>query len=675
MLRTSHLAGAIVAALLFSASAAAADFSKVVVFGDSLSDTGNISLATNPAIQPPLEFTTNPGAVAVQGVASHFGQSLTASLAGGTDYAWGGAGIFDNSPGTPSSVPTITSQVGAYLAGGSVDGKALYTMWGGANDIFYHATAAGAAATAQQLIQQTISQQVSLAIANNLIPNDPAAIAAFTAQITPQVTAQVTAAVTAGAGVSSLETADQAQAAVGAAAQQEVKLIGQLQAAGAKNILVFNLPNIGVTPSAAAQGAAAAESLTGLSLIFNNQLNTGLASLGKGIIPVNTYALINEVVANPSAFGFSNVTAPACGAGASSVQCGPAGSGLPYTYADGTNQTYLFADGVHPTTAAHAMLAQYVVAELEAPGYASMLGQAALTDATTQTRAIRDEMLADSSGAGTRTFARLDYGHQRYDAGSNSPKTTSNNVNLTIGADAQTGEHVSAGVALGVSHQNADFSGGGGYKMQGVSGLGYITWHAGGGYVGAYASFGQSNFSDINRSLQIGAMHRTETAKADGTHLGGGLTGGWWFDLGGLRTGPFANVEWQTAKVDGYAENGNDSSAMWFGRQQRDALIGTLGWRLEGQWQVHQATLSPYVELAWNHDSKADPDMITAGLNSMNGSFELPGFSPDKSWASASLGLAAHFAGNITTWVGYNGRFSDSSQKYNSVNLGFRVAF
>ena len=672
MLRTSHLAGAIVAALLFSASAAAADFSKVVVFGDSLSDAGNISLATAPSIQPPLEFTTNPGHVAVQGIASHFGQSLSASLAGGTDYAWGGAGIFNNSPGTPAAVPTITSQVNAYLAGGAVDSHALYSIWGGANDIFSAATSVGAGATAQQLIQQNVAAQ----IAQLQQAGVPAAqIQAMTPTITQQVTAAVTQQVLAGAQVSSFMTSDQAQAAIAAAGQQEVKLIGQLQAAGAKNILVFNLPNIGVTPSGIAQGADAQASLTGLSLIFNNQLNTGLGTLGKGIIPVNTYALINEVVANPTAYGFSNATTPACGAGSSSVQCGPAGSGLPYTYADGTDQSYVFADGVHPTTAAHALLTQYVIAELEAPGYASMLGQAALTDSTTQTRAIRHEMLADSAGAGTRTFARVDYGHQRYDAGGNSPKTTSDNLSLTIGADAKVNEHISAGVALGVSHQNADFQGGGGYKLQGLSGLGFITWHAGGGYVGAYANFGQSNFSNIERHIRLGAMQRTETAKADGNHLGGGLTGGWWIPMGKLRTGPFANLEWQTAKVDGYTESGNDSSAMWFGRQQRDALIGTLGWRLEGQWQIHQATLSPFVELAWNHDSKADPSLVEAGLNSMNGSFELPGFAPDKTWASANLGVAAHFDDNITTWIGYNGRFSDSSQKYNSVNLGFRVAF
>lgn len=674
MPRTRLIAGAITAALLFSTSAMAAgsQFSNVYSFGDSLSDAGNISLATAPTVQPPLEFTTNPGAVTVQNVASHYGFNLSASLAGGNDFAWGGAGVLTNSPGTPSAVPTVTTQVNAYLAGGKVDGKALYTIWGGANDIFYAATAAGAGATAQQLIQQNVAAQIAQLQAANV----PAAqIAAMTPAITQAVTAAVTQQVLAAAGVSGFMTADQAQASIAAAAQQEVKLIGQLQAAGAKNILVFNLPNIGLTPSAAEQGASAAASLTGLSQIFNGQLNAGIAQLGKGIIPVDTYSLLNEVIADPSRYGFTNVTNEACGVGSSSVQCGPQGSGLPYTYAAGTNQTYLFADGVHPTTGADVMLGQYVVSILSAPGYASLLAEAPLASISAQNRAIRNQMLADGQGSDTRVFANVDYGDQRFDASSGSPRTKSNNVNLTVGADVRFNENLSGGVAMNIGQHNADYSGGGGYKLQDISGLGYLTYHQGGGYIGGYVDFGQDNFSDIERKIQLGAALRSETGKADGNHVGGGVTGGWWFDFSSLRTGPFATVEWQTVKVNGYNESGSDSTAMWFGSQQRDALISTVGWRLEGHWQTGSMMLTPYAELAWNHDSKADPRDVTAGLNGMPGTFSMVGFTPDKTWGTADVGLGAQFTPTLSGWLGYSGRFSDNSQKYNSVNVGLKYAF
>jgi outer membrane lipase/esterase len=613
MPRNRYLAGAIAAALMFGASASATDFSNVIVFGDSLSDSGNIALASGSPV--PMRFTTNPGTTTAENVATGLGFTLAPSLAGGTDYAFGGAGLVNN----VAAVPTLPQQLQMYLGanGGKADSNALYQVWGGANDIFYLTGAL----------------------------TDPNAIATGAAN----------------------------------AAQTELGLLAGLQGAGARYVVVYNLPDLGKTPSAAAGGAAAQAGATQLAVLYNGVLNSGIAQLsnnGLNVIPVNTYALLNEVIANPSAYGFANVTAPACtGGSGSSIECGPQGSGAPVTYAPGTDQTYLFADGVHPTTAAHAMLGQYVLSVIRAPEQISLLGEAPLAANAAQTRAIRNQMLIDSAGGETRTFVNIDYARQRFDAGNGSPKTSSNNYNFTLGAAVQASDHVSAGVALGVGQSNASFTGGGGYKLQDISGLGYVTYHAGGGYVGGYANFGQSNFKDIERRIDLGAMHRTESGKADGSHLGAGFTGGWWFDFDNLRTGPFANLEWQTAKINGYSESGNDSTAMWFGSQQRDALVATLGWRMQGHWNVGNTVLSPYAELAWNRDDKADPRLVRAGLNSMNGTFALTGFTPDKNWATAELGLSARLTPSMTSWIGYSGRFSDTSQKYNSFNMGFKVMF
>lgn len=611
MPRTRPLAGAILAGLLFSTAAAATDFSKVVVFGDSLSDAGNLSLSQGSPVA--LRFTTNPGTTTAENVAAGLGFTLAPSVTGGTDFAFGGAGVVQG----VAPVPTLPQQMAMYLgaSGGKADPNALYQVWGGANDIFYLTGTS----------------------------TDANVLAAGTA----------------------------------AAAQAEVGMLGQLQAAGARYVVVYNLPDVGKTPASAVGGPAAQAGGTQLALVYNGILSTGISQLssnGLNVIPVDTFRLLNEVIASPSTFGFTNVTTPACSG--SSVQCGPAGAGLPFSYAAGTDQTYLFADGVHPTTAAHAMLAQYVLAELAAPGQMSVLAEAPLAATAAQYRAIRNQMLADGQGSDTRFFASADYGRQRFDATDASPKTNSNNVNLTLGADVRASEHISAGVALSLGQSNADFAGGtGGYKMHDISGLGYALYHNGGGYLGGFAGFGQSNFTDVDRRIHLGAALRTEGGKADGTHLGGGLEGGWWFQAGGLQTGPFAHLEWQTVKVDGHAESGANSTAMWFGRQQRDALIGSLGWRLQGHWQAGGTMLMPYAEVAWNHDDKADPREVQAGLVGMPGSFSLSGYVPDKTWASADLGLSAQFSSSVTGWLGYHGRFSDSTQKDNSINLGVKVGF
>lgn len=578
------------------AHAAHPTFNNVVTFGDSLSDNGNLH-SIEPGSQQ--RFTTNPGEVAVELVAQHYGYTLTPSVNGGTDYAWGGARA-DTDLGPIISMQT---QVSNYLTanGGHANANTLYTAWIGANDLFAAAT-------------------------------DPA----------------------------------NAQTIALSAANAEVATLKQLHNAGAKYIVVFNLPDVSKTPGIRGTSEAASAGLLGT--LYNGVLNAGLGQIGTGIIPVNAYALLNQVIADPARYGFSNVTDQACTT-SSSINCSASTLAAP-----GAASSYLFADDVHPTTAAHAMLAQVVLSELAAPQQISLLGEAPLASSQAQNRALRNQMLADDFGGKTRFFANIDYARQRFDASDSSPKTTSNNVNLTLGADVRANDHLSTGVALGIGNANAGVSGGGGYKMQDISGLGYITLHNNGGYVGGYANFGQSNFSNIERSFQVGAARITESGKADGSHLGAGLTGGWWFNFGGLRTGPFANLDWQNIKINGYSEGGNDATAMWFGRQERKALIGTLGWRLQGHWQLNQAVLSPFVELAWNHDGKADQRMITAGLNSLNGSFEMAGFMPDKSWATADIGISAKFD-NMMTWFGYSGRFADSSQKYNSLNLGFKFAF
>lgn len=689
MLRPRHLACVVALALASStgfaqsvppvqASSHAGPFDHMVVFGDSLSDDGNLSLALQlPQI---VRFTTNPGQTGVENVADFFGMPMTPALAGGSDFAFGGAGLANNSPGTPSSVPVLPAQLGMYLqaTGGQADPNTLYAVWGGANDIFYGATSAAAGATAQQLIQQTIQQMVQQAITGNVIPNDPTAIAAYTAQITPVVTQQVTAQVEAAAGVTSLMTPDQVQANIQQAAATELGMIDQLGKAGARYVMVFNLPNIGATPEAMAQGATASAQLTGLTLTFNNTLNTGLAKAGVNIIPVNTFALLSELIADPSRYGFTNVTQPACTG--SSFGCLPAGTpGATSTYQPGTENTYLFADGVHPTTATHAMLAQYAESIIIAPGEMSLLAEAPLQINESLNRSIITQAtssLANAPGSGLRVWASYDYARQRLDAQVNSPKSSNDANTLSVGADIHPSDALTAGLAFTAGQQKDNFAGNaGGFKLQDLLASGYVMWGWDQAYLGAIGSFGHLGYSDLHRNIPIGPAVRFESGTTSGYHTAFALTGGWWINFGNWRTGPYADLSWQHAHVDGYSENGGDATAMTFGNQDRHALIGTLGWQLTGNLQTGGTTLHPFARVAWNHDNDADPRDVTAGLVSMPGTFALPGFAPDKNWGSVGVGLAADFTPSFSGWIGYDGRFSDSSQSVDSLNLGAKFRF
>ena len=616
MPRLRILTGAL--ALAIAGSAAAAQFDNVIVFGDSLSDNGNLSLALGLPFAP-SRFTTNPGLVTIENLAQFYGITLAPSVTGGTDFAFGGAGVVND---VQAGVPTLPQQLAMYLGatGGKADPSALYAVWGGANDVFYNLGLAGAGA------------------------------------ITPA----------------------QVQTNLQTAAQTELGLIAQLGQAGAKRVIVFNLPDIGVTPEFIEQGATVSAQGTGAALVYNTALNTGLAKTGVDIIPVDTFGLLHEIIANPSLYGFSNVTDPACGVGSSSLECGPAGSGLPYTYAAGTNNTYLFADGVHPTTGAHAILAQAVVSEIQAPGQTSLLAEAPLYVDEAVMHSVRNQSLAgmQQPNGGVRWFADYQYARQNVDATANTPKS-GNDVNaLTLGGTVHPNDNVVVGLALTGAQHKDDYAGDlGGFKLQEAMVTGFATWNWQQGYVGAVGSVGQLTYDNIDRNIALGPAVRHESGSTSGSHTALGLNGGWWFGTADWRTGPYAELNWQRIHVSGYSEDGNDSLTMDFERQSREALIGTLGWQLLGNWQSGSMMLHPYAQVAWNHDGKADPRDVRAGLVNMPGTFAMPGFTPDKTWASATLGLGADFTTNFSGWVSYDGRFSDRNQHVNSFNIGGKLSF
>src|SRR6185437_15389992 len=110
--------------------------------------------------------------------------------------------------------------------------------------------------------------------------------------------------------------------------------------------------------------------VTQLSAGYNTTLWSGLASAGIRVIPVDTFSLLNEVGANPSAYGFTNVTGLACGpfppfttaATISAQFCD-----TNHLVAPNADQNFLFADAVHPTTASQKIIAEFAESLIEGP--------------------------------------------------------------------------------------------------------------------------------------------------------------------------------------------------------------------------------------------------------------------------------------------------------------------
>jgi phospholipase/lecithinase/hemolysin len=150
--------------------------------------------------------------------------------------------------------------------------------------------------------------------------------------------------------------------ALGSLAEALDALVGE----GATTVLIPNLPNIGLAPGIQAQGPAAVTLATQLSGTFN----TGLALIvaARSLNPavdlriLDTFSIASEIVddamAGGTRFGITNWTLP-CLTGVS-LCAAP--------------ESYLFWDISHPTTAAHAVLAQRAAEAVPEPTTVMLLG-------------------------------------------------------------------------------------------------------------------------------------------------------------------------------------------------------------------------------------------------------------------------------------------------------------
>lgn len=292
---------------------------QIVSFGDSLSDVG--TFAPIASVVGGGRFTTNPGQVWTQDVAQYYGDTLSAaftidsshrlSAQSGLGYAEGGATV-----ATPANLSDfLTDVIGN--------------------------------------VEMPVNQQVSSYLA---------AHGSFNSNQLVLVMAGSNDVLRAGA----LPAAAQP---VQAAATTLAQVVAQIVQNGATHVVVANVPNVGLSPKGVASSDGGGN-LSQLSQIFNSSLNAALQANGvQGkVIQIDTYTWQNQIIANFQANGFvvSNT----------SVACDPAktlhGTALlcsPHTYVTANaDQTYMFADDLHPTTRLHALFAQFVEQQIAKSG-------------------------------------------------------------------------------------------------------------------------------------------------------------------------------------------------------------------------------------------------------------------------------------------------------------------
>jgi phospholipase/lecithinase/hemolysin len=307
----------LLAVLLNVSGATAAGFTDMVVIGDSLSDQGNVFMISSGAV-PPAEYTdgTNFGRFTnglnyIDYLSSALSLTVTPSLAGGSNYATGGARTDSASiGGVPIGPFSLLDQRDAYvgsLGASGADPKALHVVWGGSNDL-------------TDIIETVIADPTF----------DP---------------------------FPSVENA----------INNIADVIGSLAAANAKSILIPNVPNMGLVPLITGGGPPVADA-TALSAVFNTGLAAAIDDIATlfpdtNLFEFDTFGLLTDAFLDPSAFGFTNVT-DAC----YSEFVVPGGTSC------ANPDEFLSWDGFHPTTATHQIIAEQVVVPVPAAAWLFVSG-------------------------------------------------------------------------------------------------------------------------------------------------------------------------------------------------------------------------------------------------------------------------------------------------------------
>ncbi|MEM1276189.1 MAG: SGNH/GDSL hydrolase family protein [Pseudomonadota bacterium] len=290
-------------------------FSSFLVFGDSLSDNGNLFAATTPppgAINPPPAQPLSPPYF--NGRFSNgpvWNEGIIASFSGlgrvGANFAFGGAEARTDADGIPDFAAQVaifsTTMVGQVSLSSLLGARPLASVWFGANDLFAA-----------------------------LPTGDPGIIGST---------------------------------ALAAAADIGLNITALRDDHGINDFVVFNLPDLGTTPAFSSpllyateqERLAASAGATGATDAFNSALSTQILSLradGINVITVDTNTIFDQLLANPASFGITD-TVTFCVELTISLNC-LSGTDQEIAAGEAANDQRVFFDTVHPTQQIHQQL-------------------------------------------------------------------------------------------------------------------------------------------------------------------------------------------------------------------------------------------------------------------------------------------------------------------------------
>jgi outer membrane lipase/esterase len=578
-------------------------------FGDSLTDNGNLPkyLGIDYPAPPYYKNHFSNGPVWLEYLPGFTGLSFSP----GNDYAVGGAYAATGSL-LGNSIPGVQVQIAAAAAAGlRFKPDDFVSIWAGANNYFgLLESLPQNAALSDPLVQSTI-QFVARAVTND---------------------------------------------------------VSTVIGLGARNLIVFNVPNLGVTPAylGSAQSALASGIAAEHDAILPGEIATLQKQTGVNIYYINANEGLQEVLTDPGRFGIVNTTnecilTPSCVNGPRSVQ-----------------DTYLFWDDVHPTTGVHEYLAEIVANQLLAEQTVGGQAQLLLSQQADFTSGIFQRL--DARRGADANVGQLEVwmqGHYSHGDRDNQPGSDGFNYNtgsLLVGADYAIAPELLVGGAFGYGAPHADFDNSlGKLAYDAYQGGLYASWRQDGFFADATATYGGFDSSTAWRAGVLGSGNVNFTPNGDA--YGAAVGGGYMITTGPVIVGPIVGLNYTRANIDSYTENGEPLITQHVDSQGVDSLTGRVGFSATygaglAAW-VPRPTLSLSAEREFMNGSRTiDSYFLSANLPIHT---TIAGYGA--TYGRAGLGVTEAFSNRLTGLVDLETTFGAGYGSDQSVLAKITAAF
>lgn len=437
-----------------------------------------------------------------------------------------------------------------------------------------------------------------------------------------------------------------------------------LQGAGARYIMTPLLVDV-LSPSSNAQPPLVQAAQAVFAGAFNAELVRQMAGTPANVIPLNVPLLYREVLANPYAYGFdgsldlTNTCFQAATPLTGATGCSDPTWGTLSATPDPSKLIY--SDQVHPTTAMQRILSGQALSILSAPWEVSLLPEMADSSLRASNDALRTQLQAEwgdwQENDTWRGFISGGGQHRNFDKADTSASGTGNGYSVHLGGSYRLSDVWRVGLAASLQHQELKLGEEDSkYKLLSYLATGFAQYHDGLVWFDGNLTAGYLDYHDLDRRFAMGINTRTENGDTDGyvAAVGGRLG----VELGvsdeALKVSPFISADYSHIQVKGYEESGASSTALSYDRQTRESA--RLGVGVQARYQFTEAT-ALFGEISREKEFKDDVAEVGMELNSVRGvDFELRGYTPEESLTRFSLGAEHQLAPNLALRGGYTYR-------------------